>query len=112
MVTSDGAGLQPSFSCWAAASSKVQPLAIDCATAPLTPAPSSSVRDARKIACGVRKRSSSLPDILEPRPGNEFQSQPVEFLFPAEDGGLHATSGFDHHRNTDRSKAARGLEPL
>jgi len=38
------------FSCWATASSKVHPLAIDWATAPLTPAASSSVREARKMA--------------------------------------------------------------
>ena len=62
------------FSCWATASSKVHPLAMDCATAPLTPAASSSVREARKMACGVRKRSSSFADVLAPRPGISFSA--------------------------------------
>ena len=57
------------FSCCATASSNVQPLAMDCATAPLTPAASSSVREARKMAAGVRNRSSSLPAPLAPSPG-------------------------------------------
>ena len=39
-----------------------------------TPAPSSSVREARKMACGVRKRSSSFPEVLEPRPGTSFSA--------------------------------------
>jgi hypothetical protein len=62
------------FSCCATASSNEHPLAIDCATVPLTPAPSSSVRDARKMACGVRKRSSSFPEVLVPRPGISFNA--------------------------------------
>src|SRR6185295_9636452 len=62
------------FSCWSAASSKEHPLEIDCATDPLTPAPSSSVSDARKIACGVRNRSSSLAQVRAPRPGTSFSA--------------------------------------
>ena len=62
------------FSCWVAASSKVHPLAMDCAMAPETPAPSNSVREARKMAWGVRKRSSSFPEVLDPRPGTSFNA--------------------------------------
>src|SRR5688572_33370932 len=62
------------FSCCAAASSKVQPLAMDCATVPDTPAASSSVLDARKIACGERNRSSSLPEVRDPIPGTSFNA--------------------------------------
>ena len=35
---------------------------------------SSSVRDARKMACGVPKRSSSLPDVRVPRPGTNLRA--------------------------------------
>jgi hypothetical protein len=71
------------FSCCAAASSNAHPLAIDCATDPLTPAPSSSVRVARKIACGERSRSSSFPAVRAPSPGvsrNASQTEPAKLL--------------------------------
>src|SRR5581483_265064 len=60
--------------CCAAASSNVQPLTIDCDTAPETPAPSSSVGDARKTAIGVRNFAMSLHAILVPRPGMSFSA--------------------------------------
>ena len=62
------------FSCCVAASSKTQPLTIDCAMAPLTPVPSSSVREARKMACGLRNRSSSRLEVRVPSPETSFRA--------------------------------------
>jgi hypothetical protein len=72
----------------------VTPLATDCATAPLAPADSSSVREARKIACGVRRRSSRRPAVRFPRPGTSrnasqynSSSRLVEVVFIKAGGG-------------------------
>ena len=54
--------------CCSTASSNAQPLAMLCATAPLIPAASSSDREARNTACGVRNRSISLPAFRRPGP--------------------------------------------
>ncbi len=42
--------------------------------APLMPLASSSVRDARNTACGVRNRSSSFPAVRAPRPGTSLRA--------------------------------------
>ena len=48
--------------------------------APARPCASSSDREARKTACGVRKRSISADGFAFPG-RHEAESQPVEFLF-------------------------------
>ena len=60
-----------------------------CATAPLTPAASSSVREARITACGVRNRAISLPAFRAPRPGNQPQRQPMKFFVLTNESCLH-----------------------
>ena len=91
MVTSS-APASAIFSCWTTASSNVQPLAIDCATAPLTP----DRLQFRPRGAKDRLRSAEAVEQLIRGSGSqtwdEFERQPVKFLIPADDRRMQSTT--------------------
>ncbi len=60
-----------------------------CATLPESPLASSSDREARKMACGVCKRSEQLVRFAGAEAGDQAQGEPVEFFFFGEGRGKH-----------------------